>query len=100
MTHRIVWQQTAQNDVDNLYDWIADQVGGETADDYIGRIKTHVEKLADLPGWGAPREELGAGVQTITFRRRTVIAYLVEDETVKILSVFHGGRALQGPFKE
>ncbi len=100
VTHRIVWQQTAQGDLDNLYVWIANQAGGETAYDYTSRIKVHVDKLADLPGWGSPREELGPGVRTIAYRRRTVIAYLVKGDTVEILSLFHGGRAVAGTFDE
>jgi toxin ParE1/3/4 len=100
VTHRIVWRQAAQDDLDNLYDWIADQAGNETAYNYTSRIKAHVDKLADLPGWGAPREELGPGVRTIAYRRRTVIAYLASGESVEILSIFHGGRAVVGSFDE
>ncbi len=100
MTHKIVWRQTAQGDLENLYDWIAGQAGGETAYEYTSRIKGHVDKLADLPGWGAPREELGPGVRTLAYRRRTVIAYLVKAESVEILGVFHGGRAVVGAFDE
>ena len=100
MTYKNVWRQTAQDDLDNFYDWIADQAGGETAYDYTSQIKAQVHKLADLPGWGAPREELGLGVRTIAYRRRTVVAYLVTGESVEILSVFHGGRAMIGPFDE
>ncbi len=98
MKHRIRWRQTAQDDLDNLYDWIADQAGGETAYEYTQQVKAHVEKLAGLPEWGAARHELGPGVRTIAYRRRTIIAYRVDGNIVEVLCIFHGGRELRVAF--
>lgn len=100
VTHRIVWLATAQRDLKRLYDWIADQADADTALSYTSRIQTHTAKLADWPFIGSPRDEMAVGVRTITYRRRTIIAYQVVENEVEVLRVFHGGQELRMGFDE
>jgi toxin ParE1/3/4 len=59
-----------------------------------------VEKCARLdlfPNRGTPRFDLRPRLRTMPFRRRTTIAYLVDDEAqgVVIIGIFYGGQEFE-----
>lgn len=70
------------------------------ASDYTSRIDSHAAKLAHFPHRGTPRDDLAPGFRTITYRRRTIIAYKVIGEEVEIWHILHGGRDPTGVFDE
>lgn len=92
-TFRVVWRQTATDDLYRLYDWIADRADPDTAFAYTSAIEAHAADLATFPERGTPRNDLAPGVRTLNFRGRTVIAYWV-DEAVEVLRIFHAGQEL------
>lgn len=92
-TARVVWRQTASDDLYHLYDWIADRADPETAFAYTSAIEAHAADLATYPHRGTPRDDIAPSVRTLNFRRRTVIAYRVE-EAVEVLRIFHAGQEL------
>ena len=96
----IVWRPLARTDLIALYDWIAEQAGTDTAFDYTSKIEAAVTKLANFPDRGTPHEDLIAGMRTIVYRRRTIVAYRVLAEEVEILRIIHGGRDLGRMFEE
>jgi toxin ParE1/3/4 len=98
--HSIVWRPRAQTDLLGLYDWIAEQADTSTAFDYTSKIEVAVSKLAEFPDRGAPRDDLFAGLRTIMYRRRTIIAYRVLADEVEVLRIVHGGRDLGRMFEE
>jgi toxin ParE1/3/4 len=100
VTYRIVWYRKAREDLLALYDWIDGQAGPEMANDYTNRIDAHAAKLGDFPHRGTPRNDLAPGLRTITYRRRTIIAYKVVGEEIQIWHILHGGRDLAGVFDE
>ncbi len=93
MPLEIVWRRTAQRDLYELYNWIAERADPDTAFAWTSAIEQHVAKLADFPDRGSLREDIAPGVHTLNYRGRTVIAYLTGD-CVEILRVFHAGREL------
>lgn len=94
MTRPVIWRPLAEDDLRDLYDWIAEHAGLNTAFEYTMSIEQHAAKLAEIPKWGAARPELGPGIRTITYRGRTTIAYRLVDEEVEIVALAHGGRDL------
>jgi toxin ParE1/3/4 len=98
--HRIVWLATAQSDLKRLYNWIADQADADTALEYTAHIQAYTSKLKDWPLIGSPHDELAAGIRTITYRRRTIIAYQVIAGDVEVMRIFHGGQELRLVFDE
>ena len=98
VAHRIVWRRAARDDLLSLYDWIADQAGAEVALDFTAKIEAAAETLSDFPNRGTSRYDLLSGLRTLTYRRRTTIAYRVERDIVEILRLSHGGRDLGGLF--
>lgn len=92
-TYRVVWRQTATDDLYRLYDWIADRADPDTAFAYTSAIEAHAAELATYPNRGTPRDEIAPDVRTLNFRGRAVIAYRV-DEAVEVLRIFHAGQEL------
>lgn len=92
-TFRVVWRQTATDDLYRLYDWIADRADPDTAFAYTSAIEAHAADLATYPNRGTPRDDIASGVRTLNFRGRTVIAYQV-GEVVEVLRIFHAGQEL------
>jgi toxin ParE1/3/4 len=96
----IVWRPKARADLLALYDWIASQADRQVAFEYTRCIEEHVNGLTQFPKRGTPRDDLVAGLRTLVYRRRTVIAYRVLESDVEILRVSHGGRDLGQLFDE
>ena len=83
-----------------LYDWIARSADAATAIGYTSAIEQFLDKLGDLPGWGSPRDDLAPGIRTISYRRRTTIAYRQVEDTIEIVHLAHGGRDLGRAFAD
>lgn len=49
---------------------------------------------------GTPRDDLELGLRTLPFERAAVIAYKVEQETVRIGNVFNGGRDFEALYSD
>jgi toxin ParE1/3/4 len=92
MKYEIVFLAEAEDDLNNLFDYIADQSGAVRAQSYVGRIEAACGKLAAFPNRGAPRDDLLPGLRTLSFERRALIAYRIDGMTVSILRVFYAGR--------
>lgn len=95
MTGRITYTPEAQQHIDDLDRWIADSTSPDVAQRFITAVFDHIESIADFPLAGRGREDIRAGVRTTTFRKRTLVAYEVDESgtevVVNILGVFHGG---------
>lgn len=92
MSYRVVFAPAAEEQLDELYSYIAAAATPKVADDYVGRVIDRCEGLADFPITGMARDDIRPGLRTISYRKRTVIAFAVVDDLVLILGVFHGGR--------
>jgi len=90
--YRLVFRQEALQQLEELYDFIADAGSPATAAGFTESIVAFCEGLADFPYRGLAREDLRPGLRTIGFRKRVVIAYAILDETVAIVGIFYGGR--------
>jgi toxin ParE1/3/4 len=98
VAHRIVFLSSAEEDLEQIYDWIADLADPHTAFSYIGRIEEACETLSSFPSRGTPRDDLAPGVRTISFEGQATIVYKVERRLVRIIHVLHRGRDPSGIF--
>ena len=96
MKRRVVFHPAAQKDVDQIYDWIADQAGEETARRYTGRVRDYCAGMDLFPERGSRRDDLRPSLRLVGFERRITIAFSVTDETVVILRLLYGGRDVEG----
>ena len=92
MPHTIVFRPAAEDDLAELYAYIAHQSGDERADHYLARIEAACIALTDFPHRGTRRDDLFPGVRLLGFERRISIAFMVDATTVRILRIFYGGR--------
>jgi len=90
--HKLVFRPAAEADIESLYDYISEHGGVERAGAFIDRIEQTCRNLTTFPERGTVRDDLHTGIRIIGFERRTSIAFIVEDDTVKILRILYGGR--------
>jgi len=91
MAHQIVLAPRARRDLAKLYDYLEERAGPRLAQSYIDRLDALFDLLADFPGIGAPRPELGPTIRS-TGLWPYVVLYQVRDTSVHILRVVHGRR--------
>lgn len=94
MTHPLFFSQEAQNDLLDLYDFIAGRDGESRALGYIERIEEWCESLRIFPQRGTSRDDIRPGLRIAGFERRVTVAFAVGVDSVIILRVLYGGRDL------
>ena len=72
--------------------YIAAEAGLNTARRFTDGIVDHCMSLEVFPHRGAPRDDLRAGLRTISLRGRVTIAYAVTGEVVTILAIAYAGQ--------
>jgi plasmid stabilization system protein ParE len=83
----------AQADFNQIIDYLADVAGNRVAADYAERLRGSVNLIAEFPGIGAPRSNLGAETRVMIVK-----PYLVfydggpHSESVHVLRILHGHR--------
>ena len=91
MANDVAFHPLAFSDLEALDDFIA-RDSPERAASFVGRIRQFCESLAEFPERGRLREDFGAGIRTLSFERRIVVAYRLERRTVVVLRVFYAGQ--------
>lgn len=94
----VVWSRAARNDLYSLYDWIAGQADAATAFAYTARLEAFASKLSYSPNRGTPRFGIAAGLRSITFERRYIVAYRVEPDCVWIVRLIDTARDFRRAF--
>ena len=95
MTRRVIFSPQAQDDLFQVYSYIAEQSGRERALDYTDRIAAYCKGFAALPERGRRRDDLFPGLRVVGFERRVAIAFHVTADTVTIDRILYGGRDLE-----
>ncbi|GJD36652.1 type II toxin-antitoxin system RelE/ParE family toxin [Methylobacterium aerolatum] len=96
---RVVYTPDAANDLDSLYDYIADTAGPAVAADYEERILRFCAGLGLGAERGSLRDDIRPGLQVIGFERRVAVAFAVEDDRIVILRISSGGRDWSGALR-
>ena len=100
MTREVIFAPEAQEDILQLYDYIAADAGALRAQGYTDRIVDHCLGLVTFPERGTRRDDLRPGLRTTVFRRRVTIAFHMTETTVTIDRVLYGRRDLRSLFDE
>lgn len=100
MSRPVLFTPEAQNDLLDLYDYIADHGSPTRALRYIERIEKTCMSLNSLPERGTRRDDLRPGLRVIGFERRALIAFRVNAESVAILRILYGGRNVELAFPQ
>ena len=80
----------AEQDLDEIWSYVADDASPETADRLIDDIVDRFNLLAEQPGMGRVSPEFGPGVQS--FAVENYVVYYRQEGDVLIARVLHGRR--------
>lgn len=92
MKNKVCFSPEAEAQLADLFSYIARASSWKLADGYVSAVIDYCEGLSLFPLRGRSRDDIRPGLRVTTYRRRTVIAYVVHEGTVMILGIFHGGR--------
>ena len=92
MEYRIVFHASAEAELEQLYDDIAERASPAVAWDFVAGIRDHCLGLSTFPQRGTERVEIMPGLRIIGYRRAVSIAFAVDGERVLILGIFYAGR--------
>jgi toxin ParE1/3/4 len=90
--YQVLFSEEAEQDLLDLYDYIADHDGEPRALAYIERIEEWCASLRRLPRRGTSRDDIRPGLRTAGFERRITVAFQVTADSVIILRILYGGR--------
>jgi plasmid stabilization system protein ParE len=93
--YTVVEAESAFSDYVAISTYIEQATGDRAlADRTIDTIRSAVASLSHAPRRGVPRDDLREGLRLLFFRRRTVIAYDIDETNnlVSVLRVFYGGQ--------
>lgn len=95
MRYQVVYLEQAEMQLIDLLDYIANESHSlTTAESYVSAVKTYCDSFDSLPHRGDKRDDILPGLRVTNYRRRTVIAFYVDDvnEVVAIAGIYHGGQ--------
>ncbi|MFZ1682121.1 MAG: type II toxin-antitoxin system RelE/ParE family toxin [Rhizobiaceae bacterium] len=92
----VFFSPEALEDLEHIYDWIADAGSPNAAMAYVQRIESACRSLDLASNRGQARDDIRPGLRTVGFERRLTIAFTVGSESVTILRIFAGGRDWEG----
>ena len=92
MSHRVVFSPEAEEQLAAIYHYIAEAASADIATRYTEAIVRCCEGLDTFPHRGLARDDVRPGLRVTNYRKRVVIAYMVDADQVAILGVFYGGQ--------
>ena len=92
MTYTVIFTPEAQQQILELYRYIAHAASPMIAERYTNAIVTYCEELQTLPLRGILREDLRPALRITNYKKRAVIAFAVDAELISIIGVFYGGQ--------
>jgi toxin ParE1/3/4 len=96
---RCVFSELARRDLDGIADYVAQQ-SPNAALGLVIRIEERCDRLAELPGMGGLRPDLGPGFRGYTVpRTKYIVVYRQTPDGIEILRVVHGARSLPELFE-
>lgn len=92
MTFRVVFSPEAEDQLADLYHYIAGSASPEIGERYVNAIISYCETLDTFPLRGAQRDDIRPGLRITNYKGRTVVAFAVDAKQVSIIGVFYGGQ--------
>jgi len=92
MNYRVVFSPEAQEQLANLYRYIAQAASPDIAARYTNAIVSYCESLNIFPHRGTMRDDVRIGLRVTNYKKRVVIAFNVDADQVSIMGIFYGGQ--------
>jgi plasmid stabilization system protein ParE len=92
MSYRVAFSPEAQEQLADLYRYIAEAASPDIAAQYTEAIVSYCESLRTFPLRGSRRDDVRPGLRITNYRKRAVIAFDADADVVSIIGVFYGGQ--------
>lgn len=92
MNYIVELSHAAQQDINELLEYLVPRAGATIARNYVGRLNTFLQGFETFPERGMRRDDVSPGLRLVGFRRKATIAFRVKGDRVTVLRVYHGGR--------
>lgn len=92
MTYRVIFAPEANKQLLALYKYISREASPSIAIQYTQEIVDYCDSLREFPLRGTARDDVRPGLRITHYRKRTVIAFDVNEMQVSILGIFYGGQ--------
>ena len=100
MKYRVIFSPEAEEQLANLYRYIAAAASPVIAERYVNSIISYCETLETSPLRGISREDIRPGLRITNYKGRTVIAFAVDEKQASIIGVFYGGQDYETALQE
>ncbi|CAN7656247.1 type II toxin-antitoxin system RelE/ParE family toxin [Rhizobium sp. LjRoot254] len=94
MMYKVRLLPEAEDDLLQIYRYIARRSSHTVAQGYVDRIQTYLNGFTQFPERGTVRDELRNGIRIVGFERRVTIAFKVQRDEVMIFGILYAGRQL------
>lgn len=91
MTHKVLFSESADNDLAEIAAYLLPLAGMRLTDRYLQRLIDYCKSLSLFPTRGSP-VDLKPGLRLLGYRRQATIAFSVSDDCVTIVRIFHHGQ--------
>ncbi len=92
MTYEVLFAPEAEEDLVELFRYIAGEASPDIARRYTDAIVAHCEGFREFPLRAVRRDDIRPGLHITHYKSRAIIAFAVDGQQVSILGVFYGGR--------
>lgn len=100
MTHCVVFSPEAQDDLLQIYNFITENSLPKRALSYTEDIISYCQDLSLFPERGTRHDEIRAGLRTLGYKNRVLIAFHVTKDTVVIDKILYGGQSIGKAFED
>lgn len=95
MSYKVVFSPAASDDLEDLYIYLATEMGIEPAREYVGKIKAYCLGFATFPRRGLQRDDIWPMLRLVGYRRKATIAFQIKGDVVRIVRIYHKGRDIE-----
>jgi toxin ParE1/3/4 len=94
MTYSVIFAPEAEEQLAQLYRYIAEHGTPDTAERYVSAIIAYCEGMHSFPHRVTRRDDIRPGLRTTNYKGQAVIAFAVDDTdmVVSVVGVFYGGQ--------
>ena len=92
MSYRVVFSPETQEQLAELYRYIAEAASPDIAAQYTEAIVSYCDSLRTFPLRGTRRDDVRPGLRITNYKKRAVIAFDADADVVSIIGVFYGGQ--------
>ncbi|CAN5633497.1 type II toxin-antitoxin system RelE/ParE family toxin [soil metagenome] len=96
---QILFTPIATEDLRQIWIYIAENAGSETANRFLSEIKNKCETIAEFPESGRARHEFLINLRSFPFKKY-VVFYLPLKDGIEVLRIIHGSRDIEQVFDE